>query len=132
MKEIEIIQLPKITDSRGSLSFVEVGQILNFSVKRAYWIYDTSEKRGGHAHKQLKQLLFCPSGSVDVFFDNCTDTKHITLDKPNVGILVTGPVWREIEFRDTKSVLMVLASDIYNQNDYINSYEELRKWKSNF
>jgi hypothetical protein len=132
MKEFELIKIPRIVDERGALCFVEIGQILSFPIERAYWIYETRSKRGGHAHKKLKQFLFCPNGSLDIIFDNCAETKRITLDKPDIGVLITGVVWREIEFKHKNSVLIVLASEKYDESDYIYSYEELCKWKSNF
>ncbi len=126
----EIIDVPTITDNRGSLSFVEYEQILSFVIKRVYWLYDWQKERGGHAHKQLKQFIFCTHGSVELILDDSIKRESIVLDSPNKGVCITQPLWREIINFKNNPQLVILASDIYKEEDYIKSYEEFKKWKS--
>lgn len=126
-----LIQIPNIKDERGSLSFVEVGKIINFPINRIYWLYDFTQTRGAHAHKQLKQFMFCTGGSIDLILDDGKNRETITLDSANKGILIEKPLWREITNFKNNPNLIVLASDIYDEKDYIRSYEEFKQWKCN-
>ena len=127
----QIIQTPSIKDNRGSLSFIEVGKIIDFPINRVYWLYDFNQDRGAHAHKELKQFIFCTRGSVDFILDDGHNREIITLDTADKGILIEKPLWRKItNFQNNPSVI-VLASDIYDEKDYIRSYEEFKKWKFN-
>jgi dTDP-4-dehydrorhamnose 3,5-epimerase-like enzyme len=128
----KVIEIPTITDQRGSLSFVEHEQILEFIVKRVYWLYDFKQNRGGHAHKDLKQFIFCVHGLVEFVLDDGTNKESVILNSANKGLYITKSLWRElINFTDDPKII-VLASDIYKEEDYIRSYEEFKKWKSNF
>lgn len=128
----EVRETPNFIDDRGSLAFVECRQVLDFVVKRVYWLYDIKKDRGGHAHKELKQFVFCVHGSVDFVVDDGTTRTSVTLDSPNKGLYIYEPLWREIcNFQNDPRVI-VLASDIYKESDYIRSYEEFTKWKSSF
>jgi len=117
-------------DERGGLSFAECGQLLDFTIKRAYWLYDIKDTRGGHAHKQLKQLIFCAHGTVDFILDDAVSSEVIKLDSPNKGLIINQTIWREIKNFSQDAAVIVLASDIYDETDYIRSYEEFKKWKS--
>ena len=127
----KLIQIPNIQDERGSLSFIEIGEILNFPINRACWLYDLKLNRGEHAHKALKQFIFCASGVIDFVLDDGNDREIVTLDSPNKGLIIEKPLWSELtNFRNNPTVI-VLASDPYDENDYIRSYEEFKRWKYN-
>ena len=128
----KLVEIPSFIDDRGSLSFVELDQVLDFVVKRVYWLYDLKKDRGGHAHKELKQFVFCLNGSVDIILDNGQKRQKFTLDTPNKGLYITKPLWREITNFQNNPQFIVLASDIYREEDYIRSYEEFKLWQSNF
>ena len=128
----KLIEIPSFVDDRGSLSFVEFNQILDFVVKRVYWLFDLKKDRGGHAHKELKQFIFCPNGSVDIILDNGQKSQLLRLDSPNKGLYITKPLWREITNFQNNPQVIVLASDLYKEEDYIKSYEEFKLWQSNF
>lgn len=132
MNEYKIVDIPAIVDERGSLSFVELGGLLDFEIKRAYWLYDTKKERGAHAHKKLKQFIFCSSGSLEFILDNGINRETVKLDMPNKGLIIQGPLWREVGNFKNNPCVVILASDIYNESDYIRSYQEFIKWKSNF
>ena len=125
----KIIPLKKIVDpTRGALTVVEQCNDVPFEVKRVYWTYDvpSGECRGGHAHKKLKQLLVAMSGSFRVVLDNGKDKKEVLLNHPWEGLLITPGVWRTLEDFSSGAVLMVLASELYDANDYIRDYGEFR------
>ncbi|HEV2613535.1 MAG TPA: FdtA/QdtA family cupin domain-containing protein [Gammaproteobacteria bacterium] len=127
----KVVQIPSITDERGAISFVQLGQLLDFAINRVYWLYDLKNTRGGHAHKQLKQFIFCVHGSVDFVLDDVTHKQIITLDSPNKGLIIEKPMWREVQNSSPDAAVIILASDIYDEQDYIRSYDEFKKWKSN-
>lgn len=127
----KIIKTPNFVDDRGGVAFVEFGKDLPFVVKRVYWLYDFKKNRGAHAHKELQQFLFCPHGSLEVILDDGLMRESIILDSPDKGILITKPLWRDIVNYQNNPQLIVLASDIYKEEDYIKSYEEFKRWKSN-
>lgn len=126
----KIIDIPTIIDDRGSLSFVEYEQVLPFVVKRVYWLYDLKKVRGAHAHKELKQFIFCTHGSIELVLDDSIKRESIILDSPNKGVSITKALWREIINFKNDPQLVILASEIYTEEDYIKSYEEFKKWKS--
>lgn len=120
-----LIDLPKITDPRGNLTFLESGKHIPFDIKRVFYLYDvpTGEDRGAHAHKELHQFLICLSGSFDVALDDGYAKKTIHLNRPWKGLHVPPMVWAsEINF-DPGSVCLVLTSDFYNEADYIRDYD---------
>jgi dTDP-4-dehydrorhamnose 3,5-epimerase-like enzyme len=131
VKGYKIIEIPSIVDNRGGLSFVEYGQILEFVVKRVYWLYDLKQTRGSHAHKELKQFIFCPHGSIEITLDDGTERESIFLDSPSKGICITQPLWRDITNFKNDPQVIVLASEVYEESDYIRSYEEFKQWMSN-
>lgn len=123
-----IIHLPRIGDYRGNLSFIEGGRHIPFDIRRVYYIYDVpaGESRGGHAHRQVHQVMLALSGSFDILLDNGIEKTKITLNTPYIGLYIPNLVWREIVNFSTGAVLMVLASEYYDENDYIRDYREFR------
>ena len=118
------INLPKIVDLRGNLTFVESNRHIPFDIKRVFYLYDipTGEDRGAHAHKELHQFLICLSGSFDVSLDNGKQSGIVHLNRPWMGLHIPPMIWAsEINF-DSGSVCLVLASDYYDENDYIRNY----------
>lgn len=124
-----IIHFPKIGDYRGSLTFVEGERHVPFEIKRVYYIYDVpaGESRGGHAHKKVHQVMISLSGSFDIRLDDGHDRRKITLNRPYIGLYVPNLVWREIDNFSSGAVLMVLASEFYDEDDYIRNYEDFSK-----
>jgi oxalate decarboxylase/phosphoglucose isomerase-like protein (cupin superfamily) len=123
-----LFDLPKITDPRGNLTFIESGRHVPFDVKRIFYLYDvpTGESRGAHAHKTLQQALICLSGSFDMMVNDGITEKRIHLNRPWLGLYIPPMIWgAEINF-DPGSICLVLASDFYNESDYYREYEEYR------
>lgn len=116
-------------DDRGQLIALEELKDFPFSVKRVYYIYDTKEgvRRGFHAHKQLEQILICVSGSCKIHLDNGYETAEVLLDKPTEGLYISNATWREMYDFSADAVLLVLASNYYDEADYIRNYEEFKK-----
>ena len=125
----KILKLKKISDSRGNLTFIESGIDINFEIKRVYYIYDipSGQYRGAHAHKNLEQLMIAVSGSFDVIVDDGGNKKTFTLNNPAFGLYIPKMIWREMNNFSTGSVCLVLASDHYDENDYIRDYKEFLK-----
>lgn len=113
------------TIEAGELSFFEAGHDIDFEIKRIYYISKVPEgkRRGFHAHKELKQLLFCPYGEIQLILDDGTVREEITLNDPSIGIVIEKPTWREMLWLKKDSVLCVAASDYYKVEDYIRDYE---------
>lgn len=123
-----LIELPKIQDSRGNLSFVEGGNHIPFDFKRVYYLYDVpaGSTRGGHAHKALKQFMICLSGTFDVILDDGLHQKRIQLNRPFQGLYICPMIWRELENFSTNAVCLVLASELYEESDYIRDIGDFR------
>ena len=121
-----LIDLPKISDPRGNLTFIEGGRQAPFGVKRVYYLYDVpgGESRGGHAHKQLEQFIVAASGSFDVVLDDGFERQRFFLNRSYYGLFIPTMVWREIENFSSGSVCLVLASEFYDESDYYRDYEE--------
>lgn len=113
-------------DDRGQLVALEEYKDIPFEIKRVYYMYDTGENvsRGHHAHKSLEQILICVHGSCKVLLDNGIEKEEILLDRPNEGLYVSQNIWREMFDFSSDAVLMVLASELYDEADYIRNYEE--------
>jgi hypothetical protein len=121
-----LLDLPKISDPRGNLTFIEGGRHIPFDIKRVYYLYDVpgGAERGGHAHKELHQLIVAMSGSFDVVLDDGTGKKRIHLNRSYSGLYVCPMIWREIDNFSSGSVCMVLASITYSETDYYRDYSE--------
>src|SRR5690606_37738165 len=121
----KLISLPKIEDPRGNLSVIEK-DIVPFEIKRVYYLYDvpSGAERGGHAHKNLKQFLVALSGSFDVILNDGTLEKTITLNKPNVGLLISNGIWRELKNFSSGAVCLAVVSEVYQEEDYIRDFDE--------
>ena len=126
LSDCEIIALPKITDPRGNLTFIEAGHHVPFEIKRVYYLYDVpgGAERGGHAHKGLHQLIIAMSGSFDVILDDGAKKQRFHLNRSYFGLYVCPMIWREIDNFSSSSVCMVLASNLYDEGDYYRNYEE--------
>ncbi len=124
--KVIMYQFPPHGDDRGQLVAIEAMKDLPFEVKRVYYIYDTLSgvRRGFHAHKCLQQILVCVSGSCKIHLDDGTDTAEVVLDKPNEGLYIANNMWREMYDFTPGAVLLVLASEYYDEADYIRNYDD--------
>ena len=122
----KIIDLPKIHDPRGNLTFIEGGRHIPFDIQRVYYLYDVpcGAERGGHAHKGLHQLIIAMSGSFDVVLDDGRNKKRIHLNRSYCGLYVCPMMWRELDNFSSGAVCMVIASNCYDESDYYRDYEE--------
>ena len=133
-KEILGCKIVKIktfsTEGAGQISFFETYRECPFDVKRVYYISKVPEgqKRGFHAHKKLKQLIFCPYGEICFVLDNGKEREEIILNNPSIAILIEKPIWREMVWIKEDSVLCVCASEYYDENDYIRDYSSFKEY----
>jgi hypothetical protein len=120
INDCELISIPKITNRAGNISVVESDKLLPFSIKRIYYLYDipAGKNRGGHAHRELKQLLVAASGSFEVELFDGIDRKKVFLNRPDIGLLIVPGIWRELTDFSSGSVCLVLASEVYSEIDY--------------
>lgn len=128
---IELITIPKIEDPRGNLSVIE-NDILPFNIKRVYYLYDVpaGAERGGHAHKKLQQFLVALSGSFEVVLNDGNDEQIITLNKPFEGLLIKNEIWRELKNFSSGAVCLVVASEVFDEEDYIRDFKDFIEFKS--
>lgn len=134
LHQVKLLALPKILDDRGNLSFFENNNQLPFEMKRVYWIYDVpgGEQRGGHAYKQLQEVIVALSGSFDVVLNDGREEKKFTLNRSYFGLYVPKMMWRHIENFSTNALALIAANEPYNEKDYIRDFEEFKrmaKWK---
>lgn len=124
-----IIQLPKILDRRGNLSFAENQSQIPFEIKRSYWIYDVpgGTERGGHAYRENTELVIALSGSFDVILDNGVNVERFSLNRSYYGLLIPKMVWRTMINFSTNSLALVLSSTEYSEKDYIRNYQDFLK-----
>ena len=125
-----LLQLKKITDPRGNLTVAEQQSEVPFDVKRVYWIYDVpgGESRGGHAHRHCREMIVALSGSFDVTLDDGTERHTYHLNHPWQGLLVETGIWRTLNDFSSGAVCLVLASDAFDEDDYIRVYDDYLKW----
>ena len=126
MQTPQIIQLPKIPDKRGNLSFFENCNQIPFEIKRAYWIYDVpgGEERGGHAYKENEEFIVALSGSFDVILDDRNTKLTFNLNRSYYGLYVPKMYWREMNNFSTNSLAIVVSNTEYDEKDYIRNYDE--------
>ena len=126
MEAPRIIQIPRILDKRGNLSFIEECSHIPFKIERTYWIYDVpgGESRGGHAYRNTDEFIEALSGSFDVVLDNGIEKKTYTLNRSYYGLYVPKGIWREMTDFSTNSLALLLASTPYEASDYIRDYNE--------
>lgn len=126
-----VIELNKIHNRAGNITPVTGKIDLPFSIKRVYYLYDVpgGETRGGHAHYNLHQLIVAASGSFDVVLDDGKNRKSVTLNRPNFGLYVTPGIWRDLLNFSSGAVLLVLASEHYDEKDYIRGYQDFLSYK---
>jgi dTDP-4-dehydrorhamnose 3,5-epimerase-like enzyme len=124
-KDIKIIEIPKIKDTRGNLAVIEK-DVVPFKIQRVYYLYDVPSDayRGGHAHKEQLEFLIAVSGSFEVVLDDGQTKQRIMLNKPDKGLLIPTGVWRELENFSSGAVCLVLASDEFDESDYIRDYKD--------
>jgi len=128
LDKCSIVDLPKISDPRGNLTFIEGQSHVPFDIQRVYYLYDVpgGAERGGHAHKELHQLIIAMAGSFDVVLDDGSERKRFHLNRSYYGLYVCSMIWRELDNFSSGSVCMVLASNRYDESDYYRDYEQYR------
>jgi hypothetical protein len=129
IQQPKIIHLPKILDDRGNITFLEGENHIPFKIKRTYWIYDVpgGEGRGGHAYITTHEFIIAISGSFDVVLDNSKEIKNYPLNRSYFGLYVPNMIWRKLENFSTNSLCLILASDDYDENEYIRDYETFKQ-----
>lgn len=120
VRDCRILDLPKIADPRGNLTFIEESRHVPFDIKRVYYLYDVpgGESRGGHAHRKLEQFVIAASGSFDVVVDDGAEQKRFFLNRSYYGLYIPRLIWREMENFSSGSICLVLASEHYDESDY--------------
>ena len=121
-----VVNLPKIQDPRGNLTFIEAGNHIPFDIKRVYYLYDVpgGSERGAHGHRALRQLIIAMSGSFDVVLDDGTHKKRFHMNRSYFGLYVAPMMWRDITNFSSGAVCMVLASEVYSEDDYFRNYDD--------
>ena len=129
LEDCRIIELPKISNPQGNLTFVESNNHIPFDINRVYYVYDVpgGAERGGHAHKELHQLIIAISGSFDITLDDGKNKKKFHLARSYYGLYVCPMIWREMDNFSSNSVLMVLASNKYTEEDYYRNYDDFMR-----
>ena len=127
--DCHVIELPKIHNRAGNITPVTSALNVPFEIKRIYYLYDVpgGESRGGHAHKQLRQLIVAASGSFDVLLDDGINKKIVNLNRPYFGLLLVPGIWRELLNFSSGAISLVLASELYDETDYIRDYESFKR-----
>ena len=132
MKNVRIIELPKVKDPRGNLSFFENSNQIPFDIKRTYWIYDVpgGAFRGGHASVKSHEFIIALSGSFDVDLNDGELNKTINLNRSFYGLYVPNLIWRSLKNFSTNSVVLIVSSVEYNKNDYVRDFKQFQKLKN--
>jgi hypothetical protein len=130
LAKVKLINLPKIEDPRGNLSFIEEEQHIPFKIERTYWIYDVpgGQVRGGHAFKVQQEFIVALSGSFDVKIDDGKENKTFSLNRSYYGLYLPAGLWRQMENFSTNALAMVLSSTGFSKTDYIRDYSEFVKF----
>ena len=133
INDVKLIELPKFTDTRGNLSFVEQYNHIPFEIRRTYWIYDVpgGENRGGHAYKETDEFIVAISGGFDVTVDDGMQKKSFTLNRSYYGLYIPKGLWRTMENFSTNSLALEFANTIYDRSDYVENYVDFKTMKSN-
>ncbi|WP_308991937.1 FdtA/QdtA family cupin domain-containing protein [Mariniflexile litorale] len=131
MEQVKIINLPKILDPRGNLSFFENSNQIPFNIKRTYWIYDVpgGEMRGSHAFKTSHEFIIALSGSFDVVLNDGKNEKKFSLNRSYYGLYVPNLLWRRIENFSTNSLALIVSNVAYNEKDYIRDFDAFKKYR---
>ena len=132
MNKIELINLPKINDERGNLSFIEAQRHIPFKIERCYWIYDVpgGEFRGGHAFKKQEEFIVALSGSFDIIIDDGKKKKTHSLNRSYCGLYLPKGIWRQINNFSTNSLALIISSTKFSESDYIRNYQEFLNYKN--
>lgn len=126
ISDVKLIELPRINDHRGNLTFIESGRHIPFEIKRSYYLYDVpgGAARAGHGHKALHQLMIAMSGSFDITLDDGFEKKAISLNRSYNGLYIPPMMWRDLDNFSSGAVCMVLASAFYDEGDYFRNYDD--------
>lgn len=126
ISDLKLIELPRINDHRGNLTFIESGRHIPFEIKRTYYLYDVpgGSARAGHGHKALHQLMIAMSGSFDITLDDGFEKKVISLNRSYSGLYIPPMMWRDLDNFSSGAVCMVLASAFYDEGDYFRNYDD--------
>lgn len=132
INQCQVIELGKNHHPNGNLTVVENGMQVPFDIKRVYYLYDVpgGEERGGHSHKRLKQFVVAISGSFDVIIDDGVQQRCVTLNRPYMGLLIVPGIWRVINNFSSGAVCLVLASELFDEADYVRNYDEFKRLTS--
>eukprot|EP01012_Entosiphon_sulcatum_P065572 TRINITY_DN94535_c0_g1_i1.p1 TRINITY_DN94535_c0_g1~~TRINITY_DN94535_c0_g1_i1.p1 ORF type:complete len:139 (+),score=17.53 TRINITY_DN94535_c0_g1_i1:307-723(+) len=133
LENVKLINLPKIPDDRGNLSFFQNEEHIPFEIQRAYWIYDVpgGEHRGGHAYKDLQEVIIALSGSFDVVIDDGVEKKKITLNRSYNALYIPKMIWRRLENFSTNSLAFIVTDKLYDAGQYVRDYEVYLEMKTN-
>ena len=128
LDSIRLLNLPKILDDRGNLSFFENSNQIPFDIKRVYWIYDVpgGEQRGGHAYKDLQEVIIALSGSFDVVLHDGREEKRFTLNRSYYGIYIPKMIWRHLDNFSTNSLALIATDEHYNPDQYIRDFDQFK------
>jgi len=131
LSDIKLINLPKIEDPRGNLSFIEEENQIPFKIERTYWIYDVpgGQSHGGHAFIEQEEFIVALSGSFDVVVDDGKEKKRYALNRSYYGLYLPAGLWRQLENFSTNSLAIILSSTVFTENDYIRNYQEFLRFK---
>ncbi len=126
--DVRIIELPKILDERGNLSFFESENQIPFSIERTYWIYDVpgGEQRGGHAYKTIQEFIVALSGSFEVVLHDGKKEKKITLNRSYRGLYIPNRIWRHMENFSTNSLALIVADELHKEEEYIRDFNQYK------